>query len=253
MRAHLISPDLVEQLTPDPPAWDRRAILRQRWCELAYFHWPYEPAQVQRLLPRGVQVETFAGAAWVGLIPFEMRDVQLGRTPALPWLGSFVEVNVRTYVTDAAGRRAVWFFSLDVPRLAIVAVARSIFGLPYQWARADHTVNGERHRYRTARRSLRGPRPGADIRFRVGDPLADSEVGPLEHFLYARWALLTETRHRLAYARVDHPRWPLHEIDDVEIDENLIEAAGLPAPNGPPHARYSPGVQVKVAWHERTT
>ncbi|MBK9298383.1 MAG: DUF2071 domain-containing protein [Candidatus Microthrix sp.] len=41
-------------------------------------------------------------------------------------VGDFTEINVRTYVTDALGRRGVWFFSLDVPRSPIVAVARSL-------------------------------------------------------------------------------------------------------------------------------
>jgi uncharacterized protein YqjF (DUF2071 family) len=50
-----------------------------------------------------------------------MRDVQFGRTPPLRRLGTFIEVNVRTDVIDASGRRAVWFFSLDIPRSAAVA------------------------------------------------------------------------------------------------------------------------------------
>ena len=53
------------------------------------------------------------------------------------------------------------------------------------------------------------------------------------------------------YGRVDHPRWPLHQVDDVSIDESVIQAAGLPAPIGQPHAMYSPGVDVEVAWFEK--
>ena len=60
----------LEQISADPPPWERRAVLQQRWSELAYFHWPYEPGTVQRLLPAGVRVDTFDGTAWVGLIPF---------------------------------------------------------------------------------------------------------------------------------------------------------------------------------------
>ena len=51
----------------------------------------------------------------MGLIPFEMNDVRFGRTSPVPVLGSFIETNVRTYVVDRLGRRAVWFFSLDTP------------------------------------------------------------------------------------------------------------------------------------------
>ena len=88
------------------------------------------------------RVDTFDGSAWVGLIPFEMRRVRLGASPPVPWLGTFLEINVRTYVVDELGRRAVWFFSLDVPRTAIVAVARAVFSLPYCWATTTHTRTG---------------------------------------------------------------------------------------------------------------
>ncbi len=254
IRSQPISP---EPISRDPPVHHRHPVLQQHWGELAYFHWPYEPEVVQRCLPQGVTVDLFEGSAWVGLIPFEMRKVQLGPTPPLPWLGSFIEINVRTYVTDALGRRAVWFFSLDVPRAVIVAVARSAFALPYCWAKAGHERHGDRHRYQTTRRwPLADAGRSADMAFTVAQPIDAAEVGDLEHFLTARWALLTQRRTpllqpNLLYGEVRHARWPLHRVENVQIDQNLIEAAGLPGPTGPPHSLYSPGVDVQVAWFQK--
>ncbi len=241
----------IEPVTAEPPAWERRPVLRQQWAELAYFHWPYEPDVVQRRLPRGVTVDTFDGHAWVGLIPFEMRRVRLGPTPPVPWLGTFVEINVRTYVTDSLGRRAVWFFSLDVPRSAIVAVARSVFALPYCWAKAEHGRDGHRHRYHMTRRWPRGPSAAADMRFTIGDRMEPTDESDLDHFLCARWALITTRRGRPLYGPVHHPRWPLHRVEDVVVDQDAIQAAGLPAPQGAPLARYSPGVEVEVGWFQK--
>jgi len=242
---------LPEPITPDPPPWHHRAVLRQRWAELAYFHWRYDPAVVQQLLPVGLAVDSFDGSAWVGLIPFEMRNVQLGPTPPVPWLGNFIEINVRTYVVDSSGRRAVWFFSLDVPRSVIVGVARSVFSLPYCWARAAHTVDGQRHRYQMTRRWPPSEGAFAEMGFTVAEPIDDHVVSDLEHFLSARWALITQRRGQLLFGAVAHSRWPLHRVTDVGIDQNVIEAAGLPTPDGPPHALYSPGVDVEVAWFEK--
>ncbi len=241
----------MERITAWPPERDQRTVLRQRWAELAYFHWPYEPSAVQRLLPRGITVDVHDGSAWVGLIPFEMRNVQLLGTPRLPWIGSFIEINVRTYVVDPDGRRAVWFFSLDVPRSAIVAVARTAFALPYCWADASHVRDGDRHHYEMRRRWPRAGRPSASIDFSVGDALLDDDVSDLDHFLTARWALVTRRREQLLYGRVQHPRWPLHRLENVQIDQNIIEAAGLPEPAGRPRAIYSPGVDVQVDWFEK--
>lgn len=247
-----VEPHDVEPVLVDPDPWHRRTVLRQTWAQLASFHWPYDPDVVDRWLPDGVSVDTHGGQAWVGLIPFEMQRVQLGRSPAVPYLGDFIEINVRTYVVDDLGRRAVWFGSLDVPRSVIVGVARTLFALPYCWSDATHTIAADRHRY-TARR--RWPRAAAgattDITFTVGDEIPPADVTDLEHFVSARWALLTTRRGRVLYGPVDHPRWPLHRVTDVEIDDALIEASGLPAPTGEPLGLYSPGVPVRIGWLER--
>jgi uncharacterized protein YqjF (DUF2071 family) len=239
----------IEPVLADPPPLPGRAVLRQRWTELAYFHWPYEPEVVQRLLPDGVRVDTFDGTAWVGLIPFVMRDVRIGPTPPVPYLGTFVEINVRTYVVDPLGRRSVWFFSLDVPRSVIVAVARTVFALPYCWSRTDYRADAAQRRYAMTRRWPRPRNASAEIEFTIGDPI--EEVTELDHFLTARWSLLTSRRQRLLYGRVHHRRWPLHHVDDHHLRQDVLQAAGLPAPTGEPRTACSPGLDVGVGWLER--
>ncbi len=252
MQAQLATAGIhIEPISVDPPKWDRRSILQQKWIELASFHWRYDPAVVQQMLLPGLQVDTFDGSAWVGLIPFEMRDVQLGGTPPVPWFGTFLEINVRTYVVDEHGRRAVWFFSLDVPRSAIVAVARTVFALPYCWAEASHERSGNTHVYRMRRRWPRShANRSAEMTFSVGSKVLPSDVTELDHFLSARWALITRRGDDLLYGRVNHPRWPIHRVHDVEVNEDVIQAAGLPRPEGSPHAFFSPGVDVEVAWFD---
>jgi len=51
------------------------------------------------------QVDTAEGVAWVGLVPLFMRNVRPRFTPAIPALSDFLELNLRTYVYDAMGRR----------------------------------------------------------------------------------------------------------------------------------------------------
>jgi uncharacterized protein len=49
-----------------------------------------------------------------------------------------------------------------------------------------------------------------------------------------------------ALAKVEHPPWPLMRARVLRLDENLISAAGLPAPEGEPLVHYSLGVDVRV-------
>jgi uncharacterized protein YqjF (DUF2071 family) len=222
--------------------------MRQQWLDLAYVHWRYEPSVVQALLPAGLTVDTFDGSAWVGLIPFTMRGIGPGRGPAVPYLGSFAEVNVRTYV-QAGGRPAVWFFSLDVDRLIPALTARVTYRLPYCWGRTSHERHGDTLTTVVRRR---WPDRVADSRIEIelGDPVpADA----LDVFLTARWGLYSRSRRGIRYAPVDHAPWPLRAASLRHLDESLVCAAGLPAPSGEPHVRASDGVAVRIGLPRRVS
>ena len=53
----------------------------------------------------------------------------------------------------------------------------------------------------------------------------------------------------LVYSHAEHPPWPLARARAVDVAEDLIEAAGLPAPQGRPLVHHSAGVRVRIgAW-----
>ena len=112
----------------------RGPVLFQRWDDLYFLHWEYSAEAIQKRLPAGLTVDTFAGKAYLGVVGFRMNSVRPAFLPALPWLSYFNELNVRTYVRDADGEPGVWFFSLDCDRSPAVAMARAGFGLPYEHA-----------------------------------------------------------------------------------------------------------------------
>ena len=221
----------------------------QQWRDLAYVHWRYPVDEVKALLPAGLEVDTFDGSAWVGLIPFSMRNIGLPRLPAVPYLGSFPEVNVRTYVRHN-GVPGVWFFSLDVNRLIPAFVARTTYFLPYCWGsarntRTDGTLVTSVHRRLPSRAAT-------DIRVDIGDAI--DRPDDLSVFLSARWGLYSRgMRGNLRYAPVEHERWPLHRASLVSLDDSLVTDAGLSAPEGEPHVMFSPGVSVRIGLPRRVT
>ncbi len=135
-------PGVPEAVTATCPRPVRRAIMLQGWNDLASIHWRYDPAVVQAVLPDGFRVDTFDGSAWVGVLPFHMRRVRFPHLPAFGPLSTFPETNVRTYLVDPAGRRAVWFCSLDITRLVTALVARVSYRLPYCWAQMSIDRSG---------------------------------------------------------------------------------------------------------------
>ena len=77
---------------------------------------------------------------------------------------------------------------------------------------------------------------------RAGSPIG--EPTELEHFLTARWGLHTRAWGRTLYLPADHPRWPLHTAELLDLDDSLLAAAGLPVSGPPVSVLYSPGVPV---------
>ncbi|MGN6679295.1 MAG: YqjF family protein [Streptosporangiaceae bacterium] len=226
-----------------------RPVMRQRWQRLTFLHWQVEPQAVQRLLPDWLQPELFDGAAWVGLVPFFMHVATPGGRE-LPWVSRFCETNVRTYVRDRAGRTGIWFCSLDAARLGAVAVARTTYKLPYFWSQMQLTENGDQVSYR-CRRKLPGPRWATSVvSIDIGDRYQDAELEARDHFLTARWILFTTLYGKPTLARASHPPWPLHRAQVRELDDRLIAAAGLPAPQAEPLVHYSPGVDVAIGRPE---
>ena len=220
------------------PACDtpvRRAALLNRWEEVTFLHWRYEPEAVQRLLPPGLEVDTCEGAAWVGLVLFRMRVGLLG-LPPVPSLLTFPETNVRTYVRTQDGTAGVWFFSLDAARLAPVLVGRSTYRLRYCWSAMSIARSGATISYATHRRwpDPRGALSEASIE--TGEPYAPAELGDLDHFLTARWAMFSPGRSALHHARAFHEPWPLHRARVVRLHDELVPASGLPAPHEEPLA-----------------
>lgn len=218
------------------------------WDELTFLHWRYPAATVQRLLPPGLEAETCDGTAWVGLVPFFLR-VGLPGVPSAPWLSRFPETNVRTYVRSADGTSGIWFFSLDAARLAAVVTARATYRLPYFWSQMRLRHDGDRIEYRSHRR-WPGPGRGAtsEAVIEIGERYASHELGELDHFLTARWALFSAPRSGLHHARAWHEPWPLHRGRVLHLRDELVAASGLPQPTGEPLVHWSPSVQVRIGW-----
>jgi uncharacterized protein YqjF (DUF2071 family) len=243
-------PDPVSAYGPSCDTPVRHASMVHWWDDLTFLHWRFDPGAVQRLLPRGLTVETMDGTAWVGLVPFFMR-VGLPGVPSVPWVSRFAETNVRTYVRGDDGATGIWFFSLDAARLGAVITARSSYRLPYFWSTMSIKHRDATVRYSCERR-WPGPR-GARSRvgIEIGAPYATDELSDLDHFLTARWTLYSAPRSGLRHARAFHDPWPLHRGRVLELDDGLVVAAGLPAPTEDPIVHYSPAVEVRIGWPKR--
>lgn len=198
------------------PLPDKSYLLKQIWLDLAFIHWevPYE--QLRTRIPKPLEIETFAGKAWLGIVPFDMQGVTFRGLPAIPALSDFPEINVRTYV-KYGDKPGVWFFSLDVPNPIAVWAARTFFNLPYRRAQVsikqpEAGVINYTHRL-----------PGASFKATYR-PIA---APTYSHDSFARWAterycLYCQSQQGNLYrTAVQHPQWLL-QAAELTIHENTL-------------------------------
>ena len=236
---------MIDRVGPTlrPPG---RTAMRMIWADLGFLHWVVPVAALRPLVPDALEIDTFDGLAFVGLVPFTMRGVRPSWAPALPWLSRFHEVNVRTYVHHQGRDPGVWFLSLDAANPIAVAVARTIWKLPYHFARMALERDGEAIRYASDRRWPR-PRPAAcGLRYEPIGPVLPAALGTLAHFLVERYILYAFARGRLFSGRVHHAPYPLQAGRVTALDESLLAAAGLRRPEEPPLVHYASGVEVEA-------
>jgi uncharacterized protein YqjF (DUF2071 family) len=218
----------------------------QRWRSLLFVHWPVPVAALRPLVPAPLAIDAFQGVAYVGLVAFAMPEVRLVRgLPPVPTAASFLETNVRTYVSGD-GQPGVWFFSLDAASTLAVIGARVSFGLPYFRSGMRMDRDGDRVSYH-ARRLWPGPRPATlDLAYTAGEALGPAAPGTLEHFLVERYRLFARRGSGLATAEVRHAPYPLRRATVTALDETLIAAAGLTHGNERPPDLFSEGVDVDI-------
>ena len=256
---------------------NRNPVGYQGWHELTFLHWRVSADHLATLLPAGLEVDTFDGSAWVGLLPFRMSGVRPWWFPALPGVSAFCETNVRTYVHHN-GVPGVWFFSLDAANRLAVQVARWRWRLNYHHATMRvERLNGpcddgsERFRgmvyqsERTVRadgsRVSAGPGvPGVGVDLEIAldcdtdsagiDDAGHARPGSLEHFLAERYVLFTRdptgASPILYSGQVYHRPYPIQMVRVVGCQESLIRASGIEVSGDPVHAMYSEGVEVEI-------
>jgi uncharacterized protein len=198
-------------------------LMYMRWTDLAFLHWKMPADALTKHLPNGLELETYDGAAWLGIVPFRMEGVRLRRLPPIPTASTFPELNVRTYVRGG-GRAGVWFLSLDALSWLAVKVARAGLNLPYFHAKMRVCNRDAAVDYESRRTHPHAPLAIFRARYEPLDASRHPVPGTLEHWLTERYCLFGQSRSRRVYFMdIHHAPWPL-QTAAVRIEQNTMWA-----------------------------
>lgn len=226
----------------------------QQWRDLLFLHWAMDPRIIEKKIPCDLKLDTHDGKAWVGIVPFSMRNVRPRFLPAIPFISNFEELNLRTYVVDSFGRPGVWFFSLDSSDKLATWIAKKFFHLPYANAKINRqklnsVVNYTAQRLRHKKLDWR-----QSFQWKITGDLKTAEPGSLEFFLLERYRLFAQkpSGNTLYTGRVHHKPYQFAGVELGAYSKRLFSLNKIPVPEGPPvSAIASPGTDVSLFRYKK--
>jgi uncharacterized protein len=236
-----------------------RPFLTARWRYLAMLNYEVPPEILQPLVPRGTELDAWQGKTFASMVGFLFLDTRV-RGLAIPGHRNFEEVNLRFYVRRRAAdgwRRGVVFVKEIVPRLAIAATARLLYGEKYVALPMRHAITGDPDRdgmQVTYGWRHRGRWNG--ISALVSGSPREAEPGSEEEFITEHyWGYSSLRGGGSAEYRVEHPRWRVWPLERPVLDCDVAALYGRPFsdPLGaePSSAFLADGSEVAVYPGER--
>ena len=235
-----------------------RVFLRARWAWLAMLHYPVPPSLLEPHLPPGTEPDLWEGRAFASLVGFLFQRTRVLGVP-VPFHRDFEEINLRFYVRRRHGegwRSGVAFIREFVPRAAIAAAARWLFGERYAAVPTAHRleldsggVAGAEYRWRAHGRWHRLAARAA------GKPFLPAP-GSEESFLVDhRWGYSRAADGACLEYEVEHAPWAVRAAAGACFDgdgEALYGPGWGPVLAAPPSlALLVEGSPVRVRWGRR--
>jgi hypothetical protein len=218
-------------------------VYYQEWNRALFLHWRVPKELLQALIPPGTSLEIFDGDAWVSIVAFTMEEIRPRRLPALSFISTFHEINVRTYISSV-DKQGVYFLNIEAGKLHSALTARFLSGLPYEYANIQRYSKQDEHRYSCVNKTK-----GFQLEaiFNIGEPVKTKS--PLDISLTEKYCLYLGKGNRLYRYEVQHLPWNLYQVKTIHLKTNYLIGA-ISLNRLPDLMHYSEGVQV-LAWQRK--
>ena len=225
-------------------------FMEQHWSDLLLLHWPVPPEILRPTIPDDLELDLFEGQAWASVVGFHLSGLRMRPVRWFQW-GDFDEVNLRTYVKTADGKRGVWFHSLDSTDMFAVLGARILYGLSYRSAKIEKSLTDQSISYQSTTHGIFGKIP-ARLDAQLDESVGTSKIArePLDRFLLERYRFWARRKvgERSSSAQIRHRPYDAVRLQRAEYKGGLFNAFGLPEPKEiPTIAHYCRGFSVEAS------
>jgi uncharacterized protein YqjF (DUF2071 family) len=209
----------------------------QEWNQAIFLHWVVPVSVLESHIPRGLNIDTIDGRAYVSLVAFTMQKIRPRNLPSISLVSEFHEINLRTYINND-GKPGVYFLSIEAEKALAVYVAKKLSGLPYR----KSTI------LRTAQKyiSLNGENKSSlDVEFEIGQSL--EQKSELDKWLTERYCLYLDVNSKIFRFDIHHKEWPIKKVNLKHLELQYRIGTYSLSEKLPELMHYSDGVKV-ISW-----
>ncbi|MFX3672933.1 MAG: YqjF family protein [Paenisporosarcina sp.] len=218
-------------------------ILTQEWHDVLFLHWPVSPDTLRKHIPTELELDLYNNEAWIGLIFFKVKGNRPRFIPPVPGMSSFLEINIRTYVTYK-GRAGVYFFSLDINNPFIVKLATLGNFLPYKHAKISLKRRNNAFTIKSIRFDKNAHPEHLITSFEVVSQVI--ERNHFEQWLTERYHLWAKPKDHLFRVDTIHSPWKLQNVSGTIHVNTMGSFLKSNFQGKPPIAHYSKMKKARV-------
>jgi len=211
-------------------------IMTQEWHDVLFLHWPVSPEAVREHIPSELELDLYGDMAWIGVVFFRVKGNRLRFIPSVPGMSSFLEVNVRTYVTYK-GRAGVHFFSLDANHPLIVKMTTTGNFLPYR--KAEISLKRRKKIFTLQSRRLHENNFPETLRTSFEPIPYPIESTHFEKWLTERYHMWTKPENQLVRVDIRHSPWILQNVTGTIYENSMASFINSNFKEKRPLAHYS--------------
>lgn len=215
----------------------------QQWWNVFFIHWPIPSQYIIPFLPKGLDLDTYNGCAWISLVFFQMNTICFRYLPIKPFSLDFNEVNIRTYVKKK-NKQGVYFFRLDVSTVYSAFMMKNLSIFPYRYI--PSRLDGE---------NLRMGKPNQEIISVKSRVITDfHNKTDFDRWITERYIAYLGYKNKIYAYELHHVEWELSKLDLLSLKiayQDLLpeKMANHLAISDPQKSHYSKGVDV-IAWNK---
>lgn len=194
------------------PLPDRPWLMAQAWHHLLFCHWEADKDEIEKLLPEELKVDLYQDKAYIGIVPFKAKNTRMRHLPRPPYIHTFLEMNIRTYVTYK-GVPGIYFLTMEADKWLAVTGPRVASFLPYRKARMHMS---EKRNWIHFQSETIGPdkeQNSLDVLYRPAGKPFSPYPDSLAYWLFERYCYFTVHKNTVYRGDIHHSRWSVHEAE----------------------------------------